>query len=114
MLNLVNHHRLFKTLYALAFADGVALLTLVLVAVPIKRLLDLPVFVSVLGPIHGVLFLSLLATVTVALNKKALPGVLAFKIVALAFIPMGGVYADHLIKKHSQLGEGQKAVSITL
>ena len=97
-----NHRRLFKTLYILAFVDGVALLTLVFVAVPIKRLLDEPVFVSILGPTHGALFLSLIVTVMVALSKRALPSALAIKIVILAFIPLGGFYADHLIKKHSQ------------
>jgi integral membrane protein len=102
MLNLANHRRLFKTLYSLAFVDGVALLALVFVAVPLKRMLDLPVFVSILGPTHGVLFLSLIATVIYALIKRALPGVLALKIVVLAFVPLGGFYADHLIKKHSQ------------
>ena len=102
MLNAENHRRLFKTLYTLAFLDGVALLMFVFVAVPLKRMLDLPIFVSILGPTHGVLFLSLIVTVVCALIKRALPAVLALKIVVLAFIPLGGFYADHLIKKHSQ------------
>ena len=97
----VDHRRLFKTLYALAFVDGVALLSLVLVAVPIKRLLDVPIFVSVLGPVHGVLFLSLLATLMYALAQRALPSGLALKVFALALVPLGGFYADRLIKQHS-------------
>ena len=102
MSKIANHRRLFKTLYTLAFVDGVALLSLVFVAVPIKRMLGEPVFVSILGPTHGALFLSLIATVIYALSKRALPSTLALKIVVLAFIPLGGFYADHLIKKHSQ------------
>lgn len=109
MSKIVDHRRLFKTLYSLAFVDGVALLTLVFVAVPIKRMLGEPVFVSILGPTHGVLFLFLIATVIYALTRRALPSALALKIVVLAFIPLGGFYADHLIKKHSR----QKGLTTT-
>lgn len=40
----------------LAYAVGVGLLVLVLVAVPLKYLADAPALVSVVGPIHGFLF----------------------------------------------------------
>ena len=99
---LMKPHRSLKILYALAFADGLALLALVFFAVPMKRLFDLPVFVSILGPIHGFLFLSLVASLIYALQQRAVPSMLALKVFVLALVPLGGFYADYLIKKHGQ------------
>ena len=64
-----------KILYWLAFSDGLALLALVFVAVPFKYLLDQPLGVKVLGPLHGTLFLSLAVTTLAALGRGLLrPG----------------------------------------
>ena len=64
-----------KILYWLAFSDGIALLALVFVAVPLKYLLDQPLGVKLLGPLHGTLFLSLAVTTLAALGRGLLrPG----------------------------------------
>ena len=64
-----THH---KILYWLAFLDGLALLALLLVAVPLKYSMDFPLGVSLLGPLHGTLFLSLMLT-TVSYTHLTLP-----------------------------------------
>ena len=46
-----------RIIYWLAFMDGIALLALAGVAVPVKYMLDMPIGVKILGPIHGTLFI---------------------------------------------------------
>lgn len=93
----MNTHR--KAVYWLAFADGLALLALVFVAVPVKYLLNLPLGVKILGPIHGVLFVSLTLTILAALNRGTLkPGLGALLFIG-ALIPLGAFYADHRLKQ---------------
>ncbi|MBF6057045.1 DUF3817 domain-containing protein [Thiomicrorhabdus heinhorstiae] len=47
----------FRWLRFSALLEGSSLLLLLLVAVPLKRLADMPEAVAIVGPIHGVLFL---------------------------------------------------------
>ena len=93
----MNSHR--RTLYWLALADGVALLLLVLAAVPLKYLMGIPLGVKILGPIHGALFLSLLLTTVAALVTGRLRGGLAALLLVGALIPLGAFYADHKLKQ---------------
>lgn len=88
-----------KTLYWLAFADGCALLLLVFVAVPAKYLLDFPLGVKILGPLHGTLFLSLTLTTLAALYKGRLKPGLALLLFVGALIPLGAFYADYKLKQ---------------
>lgn len=88
-----------KALYRIAFADGVALLLLVFIAVPLKYLLDLPLGVKILGPIHGALFISLVLTTAVALSKRQLKHGLAALLLIGALIPLGAFYADFKLKQ---------------
>ncbi len=106
MSNIVSsNRRMLNMIYGLAFTDGVALLGLVLIAVPLKRLAGWPILVSILGPIHGVLFISLVTILIYSVIKRVLPSLMAIKIILLAFIPLGGFYADYLIKKYIQQNE---------
>lgn len=91
-----KHH---KTIYWLAGADGLALLALVFIAVPAKYLLDLPLGVKMLGPLHGTLFLSLTLTTLAALYKGRLKPGLALLLLVGALIPLGAFYADYRLKR---------------
>ena len=52
-----------KRLRQIAVIEGISYILLLLIAVPLKHLLGLPVYVRVLGPIHGVLFILYVAAV---------------------------------------------------
>lgn len=93
----MNNH--LKTLYWLAFADGIALLLLVFIAVPVKYNLGIPLGVTILGPIHGVLFLSLTLTTVTALIRGRLKPSLAALLFIGALIPLGAFYADYKLKQ---------------
>lgn len=86
-------------LYWLAFLDGIALLALVLIGLPLKYGMDFPLLVKILGPTHGVLFISLTVTMVIGLLQKHLKPVLALIVFVGALIPGGAFYADYRLKK---------------
>ncbi|MCB1945408.1 MAG: DUF3817 domain-containing protein [Thauera sp.] len=88
-----------KILYWLAFSDGIALLALVFVAVPLKYLLDQPLGVKLLGPLHGTLFLSLAVTTLAALGRGLLRPGLAMMLIVGAFLPLGAFLADYKLRR---------------
>lgn len=88
-----------KAIYWLAFLDGLALLALVFIAVPVKHSLGYPLGVTLLGPLHGTLFLSLTIATLTGLYRGALrPGLAALLFIG-ALIPLGAFYADHKLKQ---------------
>jgi len=46
-----------KTLKIFSILEGTSLILLLFIAVPLKRLMDMPEAVSIIGPIHGGLFI---------------------------------------------------------
>lgn len=65
-----------------ALAEGLTLVLLMLVAVPLKRLAGFPEMVSLVGPIHGVCFLLYVAA---ALNA-ATRGVFQMRLLPVALV----------------------------
>ncbi len=54
-----------------AFSEGVSLLVLVFIAMPVKYLMQDPTWVQVIGPIHGALFLLFVfGAITVGVEEK--------------------------------------------
>ena len=92
----VHTHR--KILYWLAFSDGIALLALVFIAVPVKYMLDQPLGVKILGPVHGTLFLSLTAATLSALGRGSLRPGLALLLLVGALLPLGAFFADYKLR----------------
>ncbi|MGQ5488589.1 DUF3817 domain-containing protein [Thauera sp. ZXT1-4] len=93
----MSTHR--KLIHRLAFADGIALLMLVFVAVPVKYMLDQPIGVKLLGPVHGVLFLSLAISTIAALVRGALKPSLGAMLLIGALLPLGAFFADGRLRK---------------
>jgi len=92
----VHIHR--KILYWLALSDGFALLALVFIAVPVKYMLDQPLGVKMLGPLHGALFLSLATATLSALARGILRPGLALLLLAGALLPLGAFFADYKLR----------------
>jgi integral membrane protein len=81
-------------------AEGISLLLLLMVAMPLKYLAGKPEAVQVIGWIHGLLFVVfMLAVLVVFLQKK-----LSFKYAALAFVaaflPFGTFVFDGVLKRN--------------
>lgn len=89
--------KIFKTV---AFWEGISLLLLLFFAMPLKYIWDLPVFVSVIGLAHGILFLGYVVLAFVLFSElkwslKTLAGVLL-----ASLLPFGTFYMD---KKYSSI-----------
>ncbi|MFP3590764.1 DUF3817 domain-containing protein [Chryseobacterium sp. SIMBA_038] len=93
---------LFKTkigrLRILAILEGISLLTLVFIAVPLKYGMENPALVKMMGPIHGTLFLLFLFnTLSVGVEQHWKFKETTWKILLACFIPFGTFYIDYKI-----------------
>ncbi len=95
---------LFKTkigrLRILAILEGISLLTLVFIAVPMKYGFGNPALVKMMGPIHGTLFLLFLFnTLSVGVEQKWKFRETTWKVLLACVIPFGTFYIDYKILK---------------
>ena len=74
-----------------SWGEGATLLALVLVAVPLKRLADMPEAVQLMGPVHGAAFVAYVAVVlSYALRQRIGPRDVALLMLA-ALVPFGAL-----------------------
>jgi len=93
---------LFKTkigrLRIIAILEGISLLTLAFIAVPMKYGFDNPAFVKMMGPIHGSLFLLFLFnTLSVGVEQNWKFKETTWKVLLACIIPFGTFYIDKKI-----------------
>ncbi|GEJ47364.1 DUF3817 domain-containing protein [Chryseobacterium sp. ON_d1] len=93
---------LFKTkigrLRILAILEGISLLSLVFIAVPVKYWMGNPLFVRLIGPAHGTLFLLFLFnTLSVGVEENWKFKEITWKVILACFIPFGTFYIDKKI-----------------
>ncbi len=89
--------RLIHLLRLTAFAEGVSLILLVGVAMPLKYFANFPLAVNVVGMIHGVLFLAFCAGLFWAVTQASMSVMVALLGVLLAVVPTGTFFFDHKI-----------------
>ena len=82
------------TLRVFAFLEGVSLLLLVFLAMPLKYLYSDPSLVSYTGMIHGILFISYSINLSLVYFKYKWEFWKIFMAFGAAFIPFGTFYAD--------------------
>ena len=73
-----------------AIAEAVTLMALVCIAMPLKRLADIPAATSILGPIHGAMFLFFVWIVIRSWAEGLIHGLGAARLLIGAFIPFAG------------------------
>ncbi|PJJ66919.1 MULTISPECIES: DUF3817 domain-containing protein [Chryseobacterium] len=82
----------------IAILEGISLLTLVFIAVPMKYGFDNPAFVKMMGPIHGSLFLLFLFnTLSVGVEQNWKFKETTWKVLLACIIPFGTFYIDRKI-----------------
>lgn len=98
MLNLIRTK--IGRLRILGFLEGLSLLILVCIAVPLKYAFESPALSKQLGPIHGAIFLVfLLNTLSVGIEQGWKFWTTTWKVLLACFIPFGTFYIDHKIFK---------------
>lgn len=89
-----------KILRKAALIEGVTLVLLLLVALPLKYSFGIPEAVKIIGPIHGIAFLVYLTLLTLSLMKDQIKILQWLVGVFAAFIPFGSfVFERTLLKK---------------
>ncbi|WKN42862.1 DUF3817 domain-containing protein [Tunicatimonas pelagia] len=84
----------------LAILEGLTLLILVFIAVPLRRIFDYPMVSQVVGPIHGVLFLLFVFnTLSVGVEQGWKFSQTTWKVLLACFVPFGTFYIDRRILK---------------
>ncbi|HEY0299150.1 MAG TPA: DUF3817 domain-containing protein [Arachidicoccus sp.] len=90
----------------LAFLEGISLLILVFVAVPLKYYFENPSFVKSFGPIHGALFLLFIFNaLRVGVEQQWKFQETTWKVVVACFFPFGTFYIDYKILRNVQANE---------
>ncbi|WP_028560059.1 DUF3817 domain-containing protein [Paenibacillus pinihumi] len=83
----------------IALYEGLSYLVLLIIAMPMKYLMDIPQPVTIVGALHGLLFvLYMLALAQVAWQKKWKMDAIAFAIIA-SIIPFATFYLEARLKK---------------
>lgn len=100
-LGMIRHLKLMTLL------EGGSLILLVLIAVPLKHIGDMPQMVSIVGPIHGIFFLWMVAILGLVLSRRQLPWVDGLITFVAAFIPFGGLFSHHRVDRAIQRLQAQ-------
>jgi len=96
--------QIFKTplgrLRLLSYLEGISLLILIFIAVPLKYWVQQPMLVKALGPIHGMLFLwFVISTLSVGVERHWKFRQTTWKVLLACLIPFGTFYIDRRILK---------------
>ncbi|TXC91127.1 DUF3817 domain-containing protein [Metabacillus litoralis] len=78
--------------------EGVSYLVLLLIAMPLKYFFDFPMAVTIVGGMHGFLFVIYVIMVAFVKFQKRWSVLWGFWAVLLAFIPFGTFYLDKQLK----------------
>jgi integral membrane protein len=82
----------------IGYLEGISLLALIFVAVPMKYFLGNPNLSKLLGPIHGAIFLLFLFnTLSVGVEQNWKFKTTTWKVILACFIPFGTFYIDSKI-----------------
>jgi integral membrane protein len=82
----------------IGFLEGISLLVLIFIAVPMKYYYGNPSFTKTIGPIHGALFLLFLFnTLSVGVEQNWKFKTTTWKVILACFIPFGTFYIDKKI-----------------
>ena len=97
-----------RVLRIASLTEGATLLLLLLVAVPLKRMADLPMAVSIMGPLHGAAFLVYSTLVLQALFTRLISTAEAARLVVAAFIPFGAWMVAGMLRRPRPVPVAQK------
>lgn len=90
-----------RLLRKLSDAEGISLLVLLLIAMPLKYVLGLPLAVRVAGLVHGILFLGLCVSLLQLGLERRLRALDAVRVLAWALVPFGFLGVHKLLDARS-------------
>lgn len=85
-----------------AFAEGISFLVLLFIAMPLKYFANTPQAVTIVGGLHGALFVALAVTAYLVKEKYSRPVKWGFIVFIASIIPFGTFYMDKQWKKEEE------------
>lgn len=79
---------------AISYLEGISLLLLLFIAMPLKYMWDRPGMVQVVGMAHGILFIAYIAFALATKFKLQWSFKIMFIVMAASIIPFGTFYVD--------------------
>ena len=98
-----NKKKLLHRFRMIGIAEGISFLVLLLIAMPIKYLLDIPEVVKYTGWVHGALFIAFIYFAFEVMGSLKKNFIWFLKALAAAFIPCGTFIFDRQLKKEEAL-----------
>ncbi|WP_018137873.1 MULTISPECIES: DUF3817 domain-containing protein [unclassified Thioalkalivibrio] len=90
--------------------EGLSLITLLFIAMPLRTYADMPLAVTYVGWVHGILFIIYGATSLIASHLSGWPVWKWLLVLFLGVVPFGFLYVDYLIRREaSPSGEAETA-----
>ncbi|HVI43911.1 MAG TPA: DUF3817 domain-containing protein [Chitinophaga sp.] len=87
----------------IGYLEGISLLVLLFIAVPLKYVMHNPSWVKAVGPVHGVLFLLFIFnTLSVGVERGWKFGTTTWKVLLACIVPFGTFYIDHAVLKNEE------------
>lgn len=93
--------RLYTLFRQIAFVEGVTTILLFFVAMPIKYGLGDPLWVQIIGPIHGYAFVAYLVMMVVALRGLGWPAGDWARTALASLVPLGTFLNDPFLKRRA-------------
>lgn len=85
----------------IGFIEGISLLILVFVAVPLKYIMNEPTLVQSIGPVHGALFLLFIfSALRTGIEQRWSFRRITWKVLLACIVPFGTFYIDYAILRH--------------
>ena len=100
-----------RQLRLLGMVEAVSFLVLLGIAMPLKYLAGQPAAVSVVGMVHGMLFLVYVIAIGYATMSMRWPRRRAALLVAAAFVPLGPFLMDHWLRGEQRAAAEREAVA---
>ena len=105
----MKNRRSINLLRIVGLAEGASFLALLLVAMPLKYFADLPIFVQIVGALHGGLFLLYIVTALLAFRLNGWSLWKLAKVIAASLIPAGPFLIDHQLREEARATESTSA-----
>ena len=83
-----------------SLVEGISVLVLFFIAMPLKYIWDLPIWVKYAGTIHGVLFVLFMVVILIHMIQYKWSLKFAFQLFLSSLVPFGFVWADKKFKEN--------------
>lgn len=86
-----------KNFLTIGKLEGYSYLLLLLVAMPLKYMYNMPQAVRIVGTIHGLLFVAFMVVIIILLNRKLFTFKQAFQSFILSIVPFGTFFLKKIL-----------------